>query len=183
MSKSALAFRLAFSLVLLWGGVPAFAQKLPSSLLECRDIDDDSDRLECFDDAMAEIDETLLSGSAAPEESADQLAAAGPALSAEERFGRDDLPETKEKRREKEEKELKSLTAKIAEIAQNRRGKYVIILENGQVWRQLNADTNSLLIPSSDDEALSAEIKRRFLGAHVLSLVGDNRSIRVERIK
>lgn len=177
MLKLVLASKFAAFTCLSW----AAAQGLPSSLLACRDIADDSERLECFDQAVAGIDESALASIGALKE--DEIAAAEPALSPEERFGREDLQEAKEERRKDEKKELKSLAAKVVEIAQNRRGKYVVVLDNGQVWRQLKADTNSLLIPSSDDEEISVEIKRRFLGAHVLSLVGDNRSIRVERIK
>ncbi|WDI33201.1 hypothetical protein PUV54_08325 [Hyphococcus flavus] len=153
------------------------AQGLSSNLLECRSIADDARRLACFDQAVVGLSDVTADAQSKPESNI----SVAEALSPEEKFGREDLPETKEQIQERREKELRQLTAKVAEIAENRRGKYVFILENGQVWRQLSSDTNKLLLPN--DEEVSVEIKRRFLGAHSLSLVDDNRSVRVERIK
>lgn len=164
----------------------AAAQDLNSRLIECRSIADGAERLDCFDAAVAGLEASTPSDSRAAAESSDAKQtefAAAPTLSPEERFGQEDLPKTKEEIQKEEEEKPDSLTASVVDIAKNRRDKYVVILENGQVWRQLNADTASLLLPSSDDEEIRVTIRRRFLGAHTLSLEGDNRSIRVERIK
>ena len=154
----------------------ASAQGLASSLMECRDISDNSDRLACFD--------ALASGLNTSDVMADASAAVAPpqpVLTPEERFGADDLPATEEEKREEEK--LKSLAASVVDIARNGRGKYVVVLANGQVWRQLSADTSKLRIPKSGAEGLDVEIKRRSLGSHSLYLNGENRGIRVERIK
>lgn len=158
--------------VTMCGAPGALAQDLGRALIECRDISDDSNRLACFDN--------LANGL----ESGAQVVAEAPApvLSPEEQFGVEDLAETKEKKK-KESGALKSLTAPVVDIGRNGRGKYVVILENGQIWRQLSADTGRLRIPSSGAEGLSVEIKRRSLGAHSLYLNGENRGIKVERIK
>lgn len=163
----------------------AAAQDLNSRLIECRSIADGAERLDCFDAAVAGLEASTPSDSraaAAGDAKQTELAAA-PTLSPEERFGQEDLPKTKEEIQKEKKEKPDSLTASVVDIAKNRRDKYVVILENGQVWRQLNADTASLLLPSSDDEEIRVTIRRRFLGAHTLSLEGDNRSIRVERIK
>lgn len=157
----------------------ASAQGLASSVMECREISNDSDRLACFD--------ALASGLSVGDVISDvshQIAEAAPpqpVLTPEERFGAEDLPQTEEEKRE--EDKLKSLAASVVDIGRNGRGKYVIVLANGQVWRQLSADTGKLRIPRAGAEGLNAEIKRRMLGAHSLYLNGENRGIRVERIK
>lgn len=157
----------------------AAAQGLASGVIECREIRDDSDRLACFD--------ALASGFSADDVMADaslnkaEAAPPQPVLTPEERFGAADLPKTASEKREEED--IKSLTASVVDIGRNGRGKYVVVLANGQVWRQLSADTTKLRIPKSGAEGMSAEIKRRMLGAHSLYLNGENRGIRVERIK
>lgn len=163
------------------GATPTLAQDLTPSLLECRAIDDDDDRLDCFDGLVRNLNENSLIASG----SVSGPAAEAPPevqLTAEERFGMEDLPEIqKEKRKEKEK--TKSITASVVDIARNGRGKFVVILENGQIWRQLNADTTKLRLPSGGAEGTTVEIKRKSFGAHSLKINGDNRSIKVERIK
>lgn len=75
-----------------------------------------------------------------------------------------------------------ALSADIESISRTKSGKYVIILSNGQVWRQIRADTKRLLV-KNDGEGAVANIKRRSLGSHTLSLEGSNRSIKVKRVK
>lgn len=156
----------------------ALAQNLAPGLIECRGIGDDSDRLACFDELAGGLDADRVAASGGGE----AALASGPVLTPEERFGAEDLPETKEKQRKEREK-IKSLAASIVDVGRNARGKYVIILDNGQVWRQLSADTDKLRVPKSGAEGMGVEIKRRSFGGHSLYLNGDNRSIRVERLK
>ncbi|NNE39763.1 MAG: hypothetical protein HKN14_02465, partial [Marinicaulis sp.] len=102
-------------------------------------------------------------------------------LTQEEIFGRNDLKDF-QKEKKKTSKVNNTLASKVIEIAENKRGKYVVILENGQIWRQLSADTDKLRVPK-DASGIGVTIKRKALGAHVLSLETGKRSIRVERIK
>ncbi|MEO1244022.1 MAG: hypothetical protein AAFX54_19095 [Pseudomonadota bacterium] len=157
----------------------AAAQSLAPGLIECRGIGDDSDRLACFDRLAGGLEAEKIAVEATDGEAA---LASGPVLTPEERFGAEDLPETKEKQRKEREK-IKSLAASVVDVGRNGRGKYVIILDNGQVWRQLSADTDKLRVPKSGAEGMGVTIKRKSFGGHVLSLNGDKRSIRVERIK
>jgi hypothetical protein len=164
----------------------AVAQNLMPGLLGCKNIDDDSDRLACFDglvsgfDSPAAVAAASNAEAAAPSES--QTVAPEPVLTAVEGFGAGDLAATQEKAREKRKK-IKSLTASVIDVARNKRGQYIVILDNGQIWRQIRADTNKLRVPSAGAEGMSVVIKRKSLGAHALYLNGENRSIRVERIK
>lgn len=147
------------------------AEDLAPALIECRSMADDGDRLACFDDATSDLgldDAGKTNVAAAP-------------LTQEEIFGRNDLKDF-QKEKKKTSKVNNTLASKVIEIAENKRGKYVVILENGQIWRQLSADTDKLRVPK-DASGIGVTIKRKALGAHVLFLETGKRSIRVERIK
>ena len=168
----------AFVIVGFLAGIGgANAQDLATGLVQCREINDDDDRLDCFDNLARGLNaQSVVAAAPVPE------APPEPELTEEERFGMDDLPKAQKEKREKREK-TKSITAQVLDIARNGRGKYVVILENGQIWRQLNADTTKLRVSSKGAEGATVEIKRKTFGGHSLRLDGDNRSIKVERIK
>ena len=150
------------------GSASAQADGLKSDLLACKALEKDKKRLKCLDAVLSSIDEgTVLSDAS---DNVEQ--------NPDDDFGAIDLA----KEREKTRKTPKVLTASLVEIARNNRGKYVIILDNGQIWRQLRADTSRLLIPRNES-GQEVTIKRRSLGAHTFSFASDKRSIRVERIK
>ncbi len=150
----------------------AAAQGLAPALIACRGIGDEADRLACFDGVASGLD--------ADAPVAASVVAGDPALSAQEQFGIEDLVSTKERKKRENRKAV--LSARIVDIARNKRGKYVVILDNGQVWRQINADTDKLRVPKNVT-GLGVEVKRKALGAHLLKLDNGNRTIRVERIK
>ena len=155
----------------------AVAQNLMPDLLECKNLTDDSKRLKCFDGLMSDFDSNaVMAEMAAP------VIPPVPVLTPEERFGAEDLATTQKEVR-KERNKVKALTASVIDVAKNKRGKYIVILENGQVWRQITADSSKLRIASSGAAGMSATIKKKSLGAHILLLNKDKRSIRVERIK
>ncbi|MFQ5564383.1 MAG: hypothetical protein ACE5FO_12535 [Parvularculaceae bacterium] len=178
------------TIFLTFGGDVA-AQSLPPEILECRAISNDANRLACLDEVIDRFIETAETESAKSDDYA-AAAVAKPAapiakpapeeqvLSEADRFGFEDLPT--EKKKELRPETPKALEATVVDIARNRRGKYVVILDNGQVWRQLNADTNKLRVPT-DSAGMKVEIKRKWLGAHDLRLENSKRTIRVERIK
>lgn len=165
--------------------VPAGAQTLADVLRGCQAISDGAARLSCFDAitlpnteqelAAADTDAgTLLT---------DTTVAVATVETRDDAFGKDDLARTKEaKKKQNKADKLKSLQSTAVDIATNKRGKYVIILANGQVWRQLTADSDKLRIPR-DATGVGVTIKRKSLGAHVLVLENSKRSVRVERIK
>jgi len=146
---------------------------LKADLLACKILEKDKKRLKCFDAVLSGLSDTnegtLLS--VAPE-----LPAANP----DDEFGAIDLAKKREK--EKKVKSPKIMAAGLVEIARNNSGRYVVILDNGQIWRQLKADTSKLLIPS-DASGQEVKVKRGLMGAHSLRFSKGNRSIRVERIK
>lgn len=171
-----------------------------TNMLECRGIADKEARLNCFDAAVAGIPDGIrrsgvdtdivsnsrtldgeekgvtLSEGYSEAEPEDEVQAQNAATE----FGADDLRKTKPRKKLNEAQRV--LVAGLVEVGKNRRGKYLVLLDNGQVWRQLKADSNSLLVPK-DLEGATAKIRRKSMGSHMLTLSTGRRSIRVERIK
>ncbi len=112
----------------------ASAHDSAESLRACKAESDDARRLACYDREMAEVPTPT---------SVEQPAAAVPAttspLSAEERFG---LSEQQARKKEdvEEPPKLERLTATVAELARRPQGKFVMRLDNGQVWVQKQAE-------------------------------------------
>ena len=70
----------------------------------------------------------------------------------------------------------------IRQITTTPLGRYVVELENGEVWRQLDSDDTPVAIPS-DTTGLTATIKRTLFGAHKLTISGSGRAFKVSRVK
>lgn len=179
---SALAGLCAFAL----SGSPAFAQTI-EAIQECRTISAPTERLQCYDNAAAAMDNMSIANAPSstqsnvaattqnqtPAESNQQVASS---TVDEDSFGADGM----RKERTKEQKELR---ARLVGLQFTKRGKYVITLDNGQVWRQIDSDTNSIKLPRARDGGIPIIIKRRSLGSHMLRTTASKRSILVRRIK
>ncbi|MFN7572289.1 MAG: hypothetical protein ACK5TK_12680 [Betaproteobacteria bacterium] len=161
---------------------PALAQTDPrrdvlEEIVRCADTLDVSARLSCFESA-AERARSALSA-AAPNEAAplpnlrDGFGLAQPAapVTRPEQFGKPPAPT----------EQLRSISATVVEFARTPRGKALFILDNGQVWRQLDADSTDLYYPPG--RSLKATIERGALGSYNLSVEGRNASLKVIRLK
>lgn len=189
---------LAFGAALVLSA-PAIAQSVSQQSVEatiaCMSISDNDERLACLDAAAAQLSGELDASEAAVVESKEQemrdfgLAAkpapAEPAqtpvvaLQTEDEFGAESV---ESKRREKENRQLKKIDATITDVAVNRRGKVTLTLDNGQVWRQLSADSTKLFL-SGRNKTYTATIKRGLIGSYMLRINEKNKSIRVQRVK
>ncbi len=159
-----------------------------SEIASCRQIPKANDRLRCFD-RTTKIMETPATSIAAVVEDGEGEVAAAPVITEAEKeeerrsdlvagFGAEDLVV------QDADKRLKELRAVATEITKDRRGNFVITLDNGQVWRQLSSDTKKLRV-RKDKEGDGHEVilKKRSLGAYTLRLTTAKRSILVRRIK
>ncbi|MEO0832319.1 MAG: hypothetical protein AAFY13_03375 [Pseudomonadota bacterium] len=163
-----------------------------SDFVACKPITDPAQRLACLDSALGRTVATgpvsansggvsSLVTAGGPDEAmaeAQTTISAPPrsfAPAAENNFGLSAEQVLQKKRPD-------SQTAQTVSISRTKSGKYVIVLENGQIWRQLKADTNRLFV-RDDGAGAVAVIKKRSLGSHALSLEGSKRSIKVKRIK
>ena len=151
------------------------------SLLEairaCGSIRTDAERLTCFDAISA----SEIARSSANAEAA---AAHNPTLQEKkDAFGAQAIiarEKSHARAQGDDDSELNEVTYKLLEAGTNRAGKLFFIMENGQVWRQLPADTGKVRIPRKLDD-VEVTIKRKMLGSHMLIIKG--RSIKVKRLK
>jgi hypothetical protein len=75
-------------------------------------------------------------------------------------------------------KEITEITAAVIEFAKTARGKSVFILDNGQVWRQLDADGTEIPDPVPGT-TMKVTIETGALGSYNLTVGGTNRTIKV----
>jgi hypothetical protein len=109
-------------------------QPLPGAIEACIRLRNDSERLACFDRAVADIQ----SGQAAPAAPAQDMFGANQetrgAADVKSRIQRD---------------ELREITAKVASLRRTPDGMMLLELDNGQVWRQLDSES-ALVIEVAD---------------------------------
>lgn len=99
--------------------------------------------------------------------------------SAEDEFGAEDLDS---RHKANVATRAETMTAKILEAGTTRSGKSFFILENGQMWRQIKADTSKFRLPKNF-KSITVTIERKSLGAHVLRITGKSRKVKVRRIR
>lgn len=137
-------------------------------LENCADIQDAPDRLACFDRAVSELRETV-------------------AARRTEEFGFSDY-ELAQRRNRVENADDEAAPAKggdeeysavVIEFARNAIGKRVVILDNGQVWRETNPST----MRGSVRGGSRVTIERSFGGAFRLSVDGKRGFLTIERVR
>lgn len=171
--------------------------ELSDSLSNCRELPDVMERVQCYDaivDDMREqperhdnrVDDTVQPKSlqVPPVESKDEgqavvSATAEPSLAEltpEELFGKDPIARTRAINDAMGESELKFVEARVTQVNRTAVGKLQIVLDNGQVWRQL--DSRSLQLKENS----MVLIRAASLGSFLLEKLPGSRSIRVKRI-
>ena len=75
-----------------------------------------------------------------------------------------------------------SITSNVLEFARTSRGLSVFILENGQIWRQLEGDTSVVRDPPPG-APMKVTIENGFLGSYNLTIEGRHGLIKVTRLK
>ena len=94
-------------------------------------------------------------------------------------FGADQLPQ---KQASVEKHEIDSITAGLQEYAKTPFGKFIVFLDNGQIWRQLQGDEGIVHFPRNL-KGVHVEISRGLLGSYNMQVIGSARSYKVERVK
>ena len=149
-------------------------------IAKCADIQDSAERLKCFDAAVPRAKSALAAPAEKPKDEGASVQVFGlprpdkPVVKAEE-FGKPPEPVA-------EPKEIAEITSTVLEFAKTPMGKAVFVLDIGQVWRQLDADSTNVLEPSSGTK-MKVTIERGFLGSYNLTIEGRNGLIKVTRLK
>jgi hypothetical protein len=173
------------------------ADDLLAGLHKCAAIADDKARLTCYD-ALAPQVQTALAPRSAPQEESHpptkkeqeswfgfdvgSLFGSSPTQqTTPQQFGSENLPSTQAKK-ETAEAELESITAGVTEYAYTPFGKFIVFLDNGQIWRQLEGDADRAYFrKSAKDNRVT--IERGLIGSYNLTLNDSSKVYKVTRVK
>jgi hypothetical protein len=138
-------------------------------LIDCRKLTDNTARLACFDEAAAAMDQAEAKGDivVVDREQARKVR--------RQAFGFT-LPSLAMFEKGEKQGEIDSTTGKIAAARQNGARKWVVKLEDGAVWTQVDA-TELPLDPRPGDPV---RIKKASLGSYLM-VIGKNGAIRAHR--
>jgi hypothetical protein len=150
-------------------------QDVLQELARCAETADAAERLRCFEAAAARA-KALLAAPPAADTGRRQLEAFGlpqppPPATRPEQFGKP--PPRPE--------ELQSIEAMATEFAKTARGKALFVLDNGQVWRQIDSDGSQ--VTNVPQRAFKVTIERGAFGSYNLTMEGRNGWIKVTRIR
>ena len=150
----------------------------PTEIAKCAGIADSAARLKCFDAAAPRA-----SGAPAAQPAGEAPGGGGfgfpppQAATRVEDFGNPSAPP-----------EITRITATVVELTRTARGRSIFILDNGQVWRQLDGDDADVQDPRPG-KAMKVAIEMGFVGSllggrsYNLTIEGRNGLIRVRRLK
>ena len=153
---------------------PAGAEERPAifkGLMDCKAMTDPSERLACYDAAVGALDSAEQKGDIVvvdrEQAKAVRRQAFGfslPSLSIFDRTGR---PE-----------EVEQVTAQVERAYLNPNAKWVVVLEDGAVWEQIDNQP----VPRRPRAGSKAEIRRAALGSFFMNLDGQ-RAVRARRVR
>ena len=196
----------ALTLVGLAAVFPAFSAQPPAAVspqdvLEaigrCAAITDNARRLTCYDGLAPRVKDALaappeaLPGNRAPTAEEQRswfgfdlsgLFGASPSQqTTPAQFGSDRLPSV-HAAEQAAAAEVDSITAGVADVAFTPFGRFIVFLDNGQVWRQIEGDTDRAVFrkPAKDNKIT---IARGFIGSYNLTLNDSDKLYKVTRVK
>ena len=161
-----------------------------SAVAKCADIAAATERLDCYDKAAA-MAKTAMSAAPAPVQQATAetkreeegggilqwfgLESKRPITKAED-FGKPPAPVMDGPR------EVTEISAGVLELAKNAYGRSLFVLDNGQVWKQVDGDTMDVAEPRSG-ETLKITIGKALFGSYSLTIEGRTGIVKVRRVK
>ncbi|WP_018997642.1 hypothetical protein [Hirschia maritima] len=161
-------------------------------VLACRALASNSERLACLDQAMPALEAAFPVEKLSAQEQLEITVRQNEQTqkAAEKVFGQsiDQQARVQTKSASKgqavsnieRKKELKQIASQIVRIELTPLKKAIVYLENGQVWKQLEADDYIVRVKSSLGK--EAVIKKKLLGGYTLR-IGNKRAFRVQRLK
>ena len=138
-------------------------------LIDCRKLTDNTARLACFDETAAQLDQAEAKGDivVVDREQARKVR--------RQAFGFT-LPSMSLFERGEKTEDISSADGKVASAHKNLAGKWVLTLEDGAVWTQV--DTTE--VPIDPKPGDTVKIRKASLGSYLLSL-GNQRAYRAHR--
>ena len=96
-------------------------------------------------------------------------------------FGSDRLPATHAEE-QTAAAAVDSITAAVTDVAFTPFGRFIVFLDNGQVWRQIEGDADRAIFkkPAKDNKVI---ISRGFIGSYNLTLNDSDKLFKVTRVK
>src|SRR5258706_2474619 len=158
--------------------VPGAAHAQPAAdasaeIAKCAGIADSAARLKCFDAAAPRANGAPAAQPARGAPDRDGFGFAPPPVTRVEDFGKSRPPP-----------EITRITATVLELGRTARGRSIFILDNGQVWRQIDGDDTNVQDPQPGKTMkVAIEMGLRLLGNYNLTIEGQNALIRVRRVK
>jgi len=193
-------FALSAVAIVMMMASPASAQtedEAVAEVLACQAVKGAKARLKCFEAALPALSGTHPGAVALAGERAEaaRLAAAEQAKNEfglferdrevasndyeKEAFGSNDLPASA---LADEDDEVNSVEGIAVEVGKNNRGKWFVVLENGQVWRQIDGDRSTPYIPRNAD-GLPVVIRKGLMGSYFIKVGNAKAAFKAERIK
>jgi len=154
---------------------------------KCAEIASAADRLKCFDAAVPQA-QAALAQPEAPVQTAQTTQSEGESEGGLMSWFGFEKPVTKTedfgKPQPKVEgpKGITQINAVVAEFARTPTGKVLLILDNGQIWRQTDGDVAVMQDPGKGEQ-IKVAIEKGFFGSYDLTVEGRNGIIKVRRVK
>ena len=160
-----------------------------TAVAKCAEIATTAERLQCFDtaatSAKAVLDAAQQQAQAQPEEES------GGGLLSWFGFAPEAKPVTKPEdfgvspvsvANSGGPPEITEISAKVIEYAKNAYGRSLFILDNGQIWKQVDGDSTEFYYRKSDGE-FKVTIEKAIMGSFSLYAEGKSGKIKVRRVK
>jgi|SRR6185312_4646721 len=180
-------------------GLPAAAAAGPTedtlrAMDQCATVTDKDQRLACYDQLSPQVKAAIMrlprSGPPSAEEQkswfgfdfGNLFGSAPSQQTTPEKFGSEALPQQPPKEGEAAPPEpIDSITAKVTDVAYSPYGKVIVFLDNGQVWRQIEADTEHAMLAKNGGDTIT--IERGALSSYNMKIEGSNKTYKVKRVK
>ncbi len=146
---------------------------LLQAMQQCSTFTDNERRLSCYDELSAQVKQALATDSSAPQAVGEQATP--------QQFGSEYLPGQASKPGQVQEGPIDSVTANVTDYALNPFGKFVVFLESGQVWKQIDGEADIANFKKGGENTVM--ISRGFLGSYNMQINGSNKVFKVKRIK
>ena len=190
MNRKALLFAAALCLA------PVLAQAAPRDTLlnalgQCAALTEAPARLACYDKLAPQFQLAAQAAAPAPVTKAQKESWFGLDIfgggedkpqTTPQQFGEERVEKTPEQAEEAKKEEVQSISARLTDYARNPFGKFIVFLDNGQVWAQLTGDTGKAQFAKSAKDNV-VHIERAFMGSYSMTISGNVKLFKVRRIK